>query len=140
MKPPARAIVGNLVWGTDGGVWATWRVDPLPLSYQPRQDQLAAHARLRGLLVGLPEESMLLSVCERLDPWDVVADMVQDIDLDARPAWTQVAGAATDRAARAASSIRWAGTVVGPVPHRPANARRRSPIEVGTSVPTRAHT
>ena len=93
MKPPARAIVGNLVWGTDGGVWATWRVDPLPLSYQPRQDQLAAHARLRGVLVGLPEESMLLSVCERLDPWDVLADMVQDIDLDAHPAWAQVADA-----------------------------------------------
>src|SRR3546814_10304946 len=36
---------------------------------------------------------MLLSVCERLDPWDVVADMVQDIDLDARPAWAQVADA-----------------------------------------------
>ena len=28
VKPPARAIVGHLVWSTDGGVWAVWRVTP----------------------------------------------------------------------------------------------------------------
>ncbi len=93
MKPPARAIVGNLVWGTDGGVWATWRVDPLPLTYQRREDQIAAHSRLRGLLVGLPEDSMVLSVCERRDAWDVVADMVDGVDLDTNPAWAQVSDA-----------------------------------------------
>ena len=30
VKPPARAIVGNLVWSNDGGVWAVWQVTPFP--------------------------------------------------------------------------------------------------------------
>ena len=51
---------------------------------------MTAHARIRGLLVGLPTNSMLLSICERLDPWDVVADMADGIDLAAQPAWAKV--------------------------------------------------
>ena len=91
MKPPAKAVAGHLVWGTDGGVWATWRLTPEPVAYQSIADQVEVHARLRALLVGLPAESMLLSVCEHLDPWDVVADMISGVDLDAHPRWGEVA-------------------------------------------------
>ena len=54
MKPPARAIVGNLIWSTDGGVWAVWRVTPFAHAHTATADKLAVHARLRGLLIGLP--------------------------------------------------------------------------------------
>ena len=93
MRPPARAIARHIVWGTDGGVWATWRVEALPVAYQSLSEQVDVHRRLRGLLIGLPSESMLLSICERLDPWDVAADMIEGIDLDTRPAWAEVAEA-----------------------------------------------
>jgi hypothetical protein len=96
MRPPARAIVGNLVWSADGGVWAVWRVMPLAHGYASTAHKLATHARLRGLLLGLPSESMLLSVCERLDAWDVVADMAEGVDLDTRPAWGEVCEATAD--------------------------------------------
>ena len=124
MKPPARAIVGNLVWGTDGGVWATWRVDPLPLSYQRREDQLAVHGRLRGLLVGLPTDSMVLSVCERLDAWDVVADMVDGVDLDTNPGWAQVADATAS----------WLGETPGGLFRRRFYVSARVGVDVAASI------
>jgi hypothetical protein len=87
VKPPAQAILGNLVWSADGGVWAFWRVTPFEHANTSVADKLAVHARLRGMLLSLPAESMLLSVCERLDPLDVVEAMFEGVDLDARPAW-----------------------------------------------------
>lgn len=96
MRPPARAIAHHIVWGTDGGVWVTWRVEALPVAYQSVSEHVAVHAGLRGLLIALPAESMLLSVCERLDVWDVVADMIEDVDLDEHPAWAEVADATAD--------------------------------------------
>ncbi|MDE0805425.1 MAG: ATP-binding protein, partial [Acidimicrobiales bacterium] len=96
MKPPARAIAGHIVWGTDGGLWATWRLPSLPVAYRSMEDQIETHSKLRGLLVGLPAESMILSVCERLDPWDVVADMVEGVDLERFPAWSRIAGATAE--------------------------------------------
>jgi hypothetical protein len=88
--------VGQLIWSADGGVWAVWRVRPFPHAYTATSDKLAVHARLRGLLLGLPAESMLLSVCERLDPWDVAADMLEGIDPDAHPAWAHVCKASAE--------------------------------------------
>ena len=96
MKPPARAVVDNLIWSNDGGVWATWRVDPLPHGHNSAASKLASHARLRGLLLGLPGDSLLLSVCERLDPYDVVADMAEGVDLAARPRWAEVCAATAE--------------------------------------------
>ena len=87
MKPPARAILGNLVWSTDGGVWAVWRVAPFPHAHTSMADKLAVHGRLRGMLLALPTESMLLSVCERLDPLDVVGGMIENVDIETLSTW-----------------------------------------------------
>jgi AAA-like domain len=101
MRPPARAIVGHLVWSTDGGVWAVWRVSPFAHAHNALADKLAVHARLRALLLALPPASMLLAVTEELDPWETVADMAEGVDLDWRPAWAEVCSATAD----------WLGTV-----------------------------
>ena len=93
MKPPARAVVDNLVWSTDGGTWAVWRVDPLPHGHASVPAKLAVHARLRGALLALPGESLLVSVCERLDPYDVVADMLDGVDVERRPHWADACAA-----------------------------------------------
>jgi len=99
MKPPARAIVGNLVWSTDAGVWAVWRVEPFAHAHTSTSHKLAIHSRLRGLLIGLPADAMLLSICERLDAYDVVADMVEGIDICEHPAWGTVCEATATRLA-----------------------------------------
>ncbi len=96
MKPPARAVIGNLIWSTDGGVWALWRVTPFPHAHTAAGDKLSVHARLRGLLISLPPDAMLLSICERLDPLNVVTNMAEGVDLDARPAWGDVCDATAD--------------------------------------------
>jgi hypothetical protein len=87
MKPPARAIVGHLIWSADGGVWALWRVSPFAHAHTAESDKLAVHARLRGMFVALPPDSMLLSVCERLDPLDVVDNMAEGVDVEGRAPW-----------------------------------------------------
>lgn len=102
MKPPARSVVGNLVWSADGGgVWAVWRVAPLPHAHTSVGEKLSVHAQLRGLMMSLPADSMLLSICERLDPVDVVERIADGIDLEANPAWDAVCGV----------SAEWLGTV-----------------------------
>ncbi|HEX8802665.1 MAG TPA: ATP-binding protein, partial [Acidimicrobiales bacterium] len=96
MKPPARSLVGNLIWATDGGVWGLWRVAPFAHAHISASDKLNVHGKLRGMLIGLPPESMLLSVCERLDAWDVVANMLEGVDVEQRPAWGDVCRATAD--------------------------------------------
>ena len=93
MRAPARAIAGHLVWSTDGGVWAVWRVTPFAHAHNAVAEKLAVHSRLRGLLVGLPAQSMLFSVTEELDPWETVSQMIDGVDLDARPQWAEVCAA-----------------------------------------------
>jgi AAA-like domain len=93
MRPPARAVVGHLIWSTDGGVWALWSVKPFPHAHTAPVDKLAVHSRLRGLLVSLPADSMLLSVCERLDAWHVARRMADGIDLERRGVWGAVCDA-----------------------------------------------
>jgi hypothetical protein len=99
VKPPARAIVGHLIWSADGGVWALWRVAPFAHAHTSIDHKLTVHARLQGLFTALPADSMLLSICERLDPWDVVADMLDGVDPDTHPAWAEVCEATAGRLA-----------------------------------------
>jgi hypothetical protein len=96
VKPPARAVVGNLVWATDGAVWGVWQVTPFPHAHTAPGDKLAVHGRLRGLLISLPANAMLLSVCERLDPVNVVTDMAEGVDLDTQETWVDVCAATGD--------------------------------------------
>jgi hypothetical protein len=96
VKPPARAVVGNLIWSTDGGVWALWGVDPFPHAHTAAADKLAVHGRLRGLLVGLTGDSMLLSVSERVDPLAVVLRMADGVDVRGRRGWAAACGATAE--------------------------------------------
>ena len=96
MKPPARAMVGHLVWSNDGGVWAVWSVRPFPHAHTSPGDKLSVHSRLRSLLVNLPADSMLLSISERLDALDVVDQMAEGIDLDRQPAWRAICESSAD--------------------------------------------
>jgi hypothetical protein len=96
MKPPARTIVGNLIWGTDGGVWAIWQVTPFAHAHTGHADKVAVHSRLRGLLLGLPAQSMLLSVCEPIDPGNLVIDMLEGVDVGRHEAWLDACFATGD--------------------------------------------
>lgn len=90
MKFPARQIVGNLVWTREGTVWALWRVSPSCYPYLSTTEKLQLHRATRTALLALPAESMLLSLCQRVDPYEVADAMIGDVDLDAHPAWRRV--------------------------------------------------
>src|SRR5262245_13153642 len=92
----APRIVGSRLWSTVGRCPAVWSVKPFPHAHTAPADKLAVHSQIRSLLVNLPGDSMMLSVSERLDPWDVVGRMARDVDLDARPAWGAVCEATGD--------------------------------------------
>jgi len=93
VRPPARAIVGHVVWSNDGSAWAVWNVKPFPHAHTAAADKLAVHSRLRSLLVNVPGESMLLSISERLDPLDIVERMAEGVDVARQPAWAAVCDA-----------------------------------------------
>lgn len=96
MRPPVQEIVGNLIWATDGSVWAAWRVEPDSYPYLSAQAKLDLHARTRAVLMSLHTESMLLGLCEPIDPTAVVEGMTQGVDISAHPEWAEVALAALD--------------------------------------------
>lgn len=94
MRNPARFVAGNLIWSTDGGVWAVWRVTPLTYRYRSLDDKLKIHGRLKTALTGLPANSMLASVCREVDPADTVAAMSQRQTGVPSAAWRQAVAAA----------------------------------------------
>lgn len=96
MRPPARFVSGQLVWSTQGSVWAVWRVAPTTYAWLNTRAKLDLHARTRKALLALPGESLLLSLCERVDAADVVERMVTGVDLDASPEWVEASMAALD--------------------------------------------
>ncbi len=91
MRYPARFVVDNLIWSTDGGVWAMWRINAVSYPYLSPQEKMRVYHQLRGAFMTLPTESMLLSVCRQIDPSAVVERMITDVDLTSSPAWRHAA-------------------------------------------------
>ena len=110
MRPPVQEIVGNLIWATDGSVWAAWRVEPDSYPYLSAQAKLDLHARTRAVLMSLHTESMLLGLCEPIDPTAVVEGMTQGVDISAHPEWAEVALAALDDLVGQPESVNLPGT------------------------------
>jgi hypothetical protein len=97
MRPPASAVIGHLVWSRSGTVWAVWRVKENPYKWLSTRRKLAEHSRVRTMLAGLPQESMILSVAARIDPGEVAEAMISGIDLAAHPGWLDAVDATLDR-------------------------------------------
>ena len=93
---PARFIAGQLVWTTTGTVWAVWRIEAKTYPFLATREKVELHDRTRAALMSLGTESMLLSVCEPIDPAAVVEAMVEGVDLEGHPDWVQVASEALD--------------------------------------------
>jgi hypothetical protein len=97
MRPPAAAIIGQLVWSRSGKIWAVWRVRETPYRWLTVRRKLAEHSRIRTLLASLPAESMALSVAARIDPQEVASAMIDGVDLAEHPGWVDSAEATLDR-------------------------------------------
>ncbi len=96
MRIPARCVAGQLVWTHEGTTWALWRIGARTYPYLGTREKLDLHGRTRAALMALSGESMLVSVCERVDPAAVVEAMVEGVDLEAHGQWAEVAAAALD--------------------------------------------
>jgi hypothetical protein len=97
MRPPATAVIGHLVWSRAGTVWAVWRVKESPYKWLSTRRKLAEHSRVRTMLAGLPDESMILSVAARIDPGEVAEAMIGGIDLVRHPGWLDAVDSTLDR-------------------------------------------
>ncbi|HEX9766468.1 MAG TPA: ATP-binding protein [Nitriliruptorales bacterium] len=87
MDAPARLVVDNLLWSTDGSVWAVWSLQSVTYAYLSAREKLRLHGRLRAALTSLPAEAMLLSVCRRRAVEEVAERMLADVDAGAAPGW-----------------------------------------------------
>ena len=84
-KFPLSSIHGNLLTGTDGRMWAIWRLTGLSYGMAPtkqKQAYMAAHAALARQLRG---EALLMGLCATTDPVDLVERMVHGVDLEKNP-------------------------------------------------------
>lgn len=68
---PVVGIVGNLVWGVDGGVWACYQVDPFGYPHRSIRDANQIHVRTVGAVLALPGRSLILSTVDGLSPGEV---------------------------------------------------------------------
>ena len=91
MRYPARFITENLIWSVDGGVWAMWRIDAVSYPYLSNQEKLRVYHQVRGAIMALPAEAMLLSVCRQIDPYAVVERMIAGVDIAEHPEWRTAA-------------------------------------------------
>ncbi|MFG2645949.1 ATP-binding protein [Streptomyces sp. NPDC048370] len=82
---PIRHVAGNVVWTTQGTVWAVFRVQGADTAHASRRAKQQRLGYLEALVKQLRGESMLLSLCPAVDPAAVVAKMCADIDLVASP-------------------------------------------------------
>src|SRR5437588_2488472 len=96
VKFPARFIASNLIWSREGTCWAVWRVTPTSYPYLSATEKLQLHAQTRSALLMLPPESMILSLCHRLDPSEVVESMIAGVDLGVHPTWRAYASQTLD--------------------------------------------
>lgn len=92
------AIVGNLVWGVDGSVWACYRVTPFGYPHRSIGDAHAVHVRTTGALLSLPEEVLILSVVKRIPE----GELTERIAAAADPIW---GGSWASQARRTAAQV-----------------------------------
>ncbi|MCW8101668.1 ATP-binding protein [Streptomyces tauricus] len=91
MRVPIRHIAGHLVWSTQGGVWAVYRLRPghdargqaeesIQGTYVPaaiRDEQLAKITHLVRSLSGAPR---LFGLCAQVDPGEIALRMIEGIE------------------------------------------------------------
>ncbi len=85
MRIPIRHLAGNVIFTTQGSVWALWRVEGSGQAHMSRTAKLSRLAALEGLVKQLRGEAMLLSLCPQVDPVTVAEQMTAGIDVDASP-------------------------------------------------------
>ena len=96
MRVPLRHVVDNLVWTVHGTVWAMFRVAPVTTGYasaRARQELLGRMTTMVRQLAGSPR---WFGLCAQVDDGEIVARMVEGVDLDANPGWEEVADASLE--------------------------------------------
>ncbi|EPH40946.1 ATP-binding protein [Streptomyces aurantiacus] len=97
MRLPIRHIEQNLIFTTQGTVWALWRVEATNYSHAPSTAKKRRLKALESLFKALTGEPMLLSLCPQVDPIAVVRAMVADVDLKRSPRYEQLGHAVLDQ-------------------------------------------
>ena len=84
---PVRAIVGHLVWGSDGSVWACFEVEPFAYPHRSVRDAREVHARTVGALLALPRHSLILSLARTLSTTELERRIRGRVDTEKAPGW-----------------------------------------------------
>jgi energy-coupling factor transporter ATP-binding protein EcfA2 len=93
MRVPMRHVVDNLVWTVHGTVWAVYRVTPVTTGYTSARARKELLGRLTTMVRQLAGAPRWYGLCAQIDDGEIVARMVDGVDLDAHPQWEEVADA-----------------------------------------------
>lgn len=87
MKNPITALHQNLRFTSSGQVWADYLLRGVGYGLRPPEKKDEARVFHQGLFRALPGESLLLGLCSTLDPYQVVEQMLEGVDVEACPDW-----------------------------------------------------
>ncbi|MFC1405700.1 MULTISPECIES: ATP-binding protein [Streptacidiphilus] len=93
MRVPMRHVVDNLIWTVHGTVWAVYQVTPVASRFVPARTRRELVGRLTSMVRQLSGSPRWFGLCAQVDEGEVVARMVEGVDLGQRPAWEEVADA-----------------------------------------------
>ncbi|MEX2623968.1 MAG: ATP-binding protein [Acidimicrobiia bacterium] len=93
MSRPLRlhGITGHLVWGDDGAVWACYEVEPFAYPHRSERDAREVRSRTAAALLGLPTQSLILSVARTLSSAELEGRIRGRADPGAAPGWSATA-------------------------------------------------
>ncbi|UNZ21402.1 ATP-binding protein [Streptomyces sp. 891-h] len=93
MRVAIRHLADHLLWSAAGPVWAVWRLEPHGARYMGAQQRDELLSQLTGLVRALPKTARLYGLCAQVDAGEVVARMLEGVDLERYPHWAETAGA-----------------------------------------------
>ncbi|MEV7618430.1 ATP-binding protein [Streptomyces sp. NPDC089799] len=97
MRVPFRHIAGQVLWGSAGGAWAVWRVEPVQGGYVPARVRQELVGRVAALVRSMPSQApRLLVLAARTDAGEVAEQMVEGVDWQRLPAWAETCAAGVE--------------------------------------------
>ena len=87
MQIPTHTLIGNLRFTENGSVWADYLLDGPSYGLRPLKEKHAIRTVHTQLLRSLPGESLLLGITSTVDPAQMVAKMMENLDPDQVPDW-----------------------------------------------------
>src|SRR5262245_36269080 len=82
-----RYMAGNCLWTAEGSVLAVWRLNGLNHARMSDAARMSWFGACKSAMIALPGSWTTIEAATPVDPNEVMAAMVDGVDIEANPAW-----------------------------------------------------